>query len=83
MSVKTVSHQIELTIRRNERNVALLLELVQSNALVELDVLHLNKFASCSPILHLEEDFVIETKLELRHTAQITPHMDTPKDFRP
>mgnify|MGYP000276308820 CR=1 FL=1 len=69
MCIETIGHQIEFTIRRYKRNVAFLLELVQTHTLMELDVLHLDQLASCSPILHLEEDLVIEAELELWHTA--------------
>lgn len=60
MSVKAVHHQVEFTIRRDERDVPLLLKLVQADALMELDVLHLNELASSCPALHLEKHFVVE-----------------------
>ena len=81
--VQSISHQIELTIRRDERDVALLLELIEAYALMELDVLHLDKFASCRAILHLEKHFVVQSELKLWHPAQKAAHVNAPKNLRP
>ena len=82
MRIKTISHQVEFTIWRYERDVAVGLELVQSDALMELYVLHLDELAACCPILQLKQDLVVEAELELRHTAQKTSHVNAPKDLR-
>ena len=81
--VQTVGHQVELTVRRDKRDVALLFELVEAHALVELDVLHLDQFATGRAVLHLEEHLVVEAELQLRHAAQIAAHVNAPKDLRP
>ena len=60
VGVKAVGHQVELTIRWDKRDVALLLEFVQADALVEFDVLHFDQFAAGRPALHIEEDFVVQ-----------------------
>lgn len=44
MSVKSVGHELELSVRRNEGDGAVVLEARQTNALVKLDVLQLNRF---------------------------------------
>ena len=80
--IKAVSHQVELAIRRDERDVPLLLELVQADALMELNVLHLDEFSPCRPVLHLKQHLVVETELELGHAGQETAHVDAPKDLR-
>ena len=82
MRIKSVSHQVKFTVWRYERNVAVGLELVQSDALMELYVFHLDELAACSPILQLKEDFVVEAELELRHTAQKASHVNAPENLR-
>lgn len=44
MSVKSVGHELELSVRRNEGDGAVVLEARQTNTLVKLDVLQLNRF---------------------------------------
>ena len=83
MRVETISHQVKFSVWRYERNVAVGLELIQPDALMELYVFHLDKLATCCPILQLKEDLVVEAELEFRHPAQITTHMNAPKNFRP
>ena len=61
VSVQTIGHQVEFTIRRDERNVTLLFELVEAHTLMELDVLHLDKFASRCPVLHLKQHLIVKT----------------------
>ena len=83
MRIQTIGHEVEFTIRRDKGDVALLLELVQAHALMELDVLHLDQLASSRSVLHLKEHLVIEAKLQLRHAAQVAAHVNAPKDLRP
>jgi len=54
MRVEAIGHEIKLSIGRDKRDVALLFKLVQPDALMELDVFHLNQFASSCAVLHLE-----------------------------
>ena len=57
------------------------LEFVQPDALMELYVFHLNELAACCPILQLKEDLIVQAKLELWHPAQITTHVNAPKNL--
>ena len=82
MRIKTICHQVEFTVWRYERDVAIGLELVQPDTLMELYVFHLDELAACSPILQLKEDFVVEAELELRHTAQKASHVNAPENLR-
>jgi len=42
MSVNSVGHKVEFTIRGNERDAAFAIKLVEPDALMELYVLHLD-----------------------------------------
>ena len=81
MSVQPVSHQVELAIRRDKRDVSLSLKLVKAHTLVELDVFHLNQLARSRPILHIKKNFVIQTEFQLWHTRQKAAHMNAPNDL--
>ena len=81
MGVQTIGHQVEFTIRGDERNVTLLFELVKAHALMELDVLHLDELSSRCPILHLKEHLVVKAELKFWHTAQIGAHVNAPEDL--
>ena len=82
MRIQSVCHQIEFAIWRDERNHPFTLEFVQTHTLMELNILHFNEFTASGSILHFKEDLVIQSKLELWHTAQKASHVNATKDLR-
>ena len=60
MRIQTIGHQVKFPVWRNKRYVAFAFEFVQTDTLVEFNVFHLDQFASCRTVLHIEEDFVIQ-----------------------
>lgn len=46
LGVEAVAHELELAVGRDERDGAVVLEARQANALMELNVLHLDRFAA-------------------------------------
>ena len=50
---------------------------------MELNVFHFNELAASRTILHLKKHFIVQSKLQLWHTAQKAAHVNAPKDLRP
>ena len=61
-SIEAVAHEFELSIRWNVAVSAIVLEAGQAYALVELDVFHLDSFASSGASSSFEHDLIVETQ---------------------
>jgi len=89
LSVQSVRHQLELAVRRDKGNGAVVLETRQPNALVELDVLHLDGLPlghpspTRPPASSLKQQLIIETQLELWHPTEVRPHFERPQNLAP
>mmetsp|Transcript_45275 Transcript_45275/g.120078 ORF Transcript_45275/g.120078 Transcript_45275/m.120078 type:complete len:245 (-) Transcript_45275:202-936(-) len=82
--VQSVVHQLELPIWGDEGDGAVVLEPCESDALVELDVLHLHGLSlGNGPTCRLEEKLVVEAKLELGHPREVRFHLERTNDLRP
>ena len=76
LRVEPVAHQLELAVRRDEADGAVVLEARQPHALVELDVLHLDRLAPRRASRRLEHGLVVEPEPQLRHARQVALHLD-------
>ena len=81
LRVEPVAHELELAVRRNEGDGAVVLEARQPHALVELDVLHLYRLAPGRPSRRLEHGLVIEAEPQLGHAAQVAFQLDGAEDL--
>mmetsp|Transcript_8152 Transcript_8152/g.20441 ORF Transcript_8152/g.20441 Transcript_8152/m.20441 type:complete len:329 (+) Transcript_8152:596-1582(+) len=82
--VEAVIHQLEFTVRRDERNGAVVLEAGQPDALVEPDVLHFHRLAfGDRPTRCLEEKLVVQPKFELGHAREVRLHFQGSDDLGP
>ena len=75
VGVEPVGHQLKLAVRRDERDGPIVFEPRQPHALVELDVLQLDRLA-LTAAGRLEEYLVVEAEAQLRHTRQVDAHLD-------
>ena len=66
--IETITHQLELTIRRNKSHQSLVLETTQSDALMELDIVELDGFVTSGSALGLVVGLIVESQLEVRHS---------------
>mmetsp|Transcript_1902 Transcript_1902/g.3615 ORF Transcript_1902/g.3615 Transcript_1902/m.3615 type:complete len:204 (-) Transcript_1902:329-940(-) len=83
MCVKTISHELEFSIRGNERNGAVVLKTSETNTLMELNVLKLDRLdASGGSPSGFKHELIIETELQFRHTRQERLHLNTANDLR-
>mmetsp|Transcript_20800 Transcript_20800/g.61968 ORF Transcript_20800/g.61968 Transcript_20800/m.61968 type:complete len:308 (-) Transcript_20800:8-931(-) len=81
--VQSIAHELEFAIRRDERDGAVVLEAGQADTLVKFDVLHLHGLAlGHRPPCRLEQQLVVESKLELGHARQVRLHLQGPEDLR-
>lgn len=76
LGVEAVGHEFELAVRGDEGDGAVVFESRQANALVELDVLHLDSLAAGGAASCLEHDLVVEAETQLGHTAEVALHLD-------
>ena len=83
MRVNPIRHQIELAIRWNKRDQSLGIEFVQAHALVEFDILQLNKLIPGLLACHLEKRLIVEAQFEFGHAAQRRPHFYCTKYLGP
>jgi len=60
MRVNSVRHQIKFTVWRNERDASFAFELIQADALMELNVLHFNQFTARRAALLFKEILIVE-----------------------
>lgn len=81
LRVQTVAHELKLSIRGYETNRSVVLESRKPNTLVELDVFHLDSLAPRSPTRCLEHNLVVQPQAKLRHTTQITLHLNGTQDL--
>mmetsp|Transcript_24877 Transcript_24877/g.73561 ORF Transcript_24877/g.73561 Transcript_24877/m.73561 type:complete len:342 (-) Transcript_24877:557-1582(-) len=71
---QTVRHEVKVAVGGDERDGAVVLEAREPHALVELDVLQLNRLLLARAALVLEEDLVVEPQLALGHAGQEHAH---------
>lgn len=81
LGVEAVRHELELAVRGDEGDCAVVFEARQAHALVELDVLHLNGLAARGAARRLEHDLVVEAEAQLGHPAEIALHLDGAEDL--
>lgn len=78
MSVEPIGHELELSVRRDERDGAVVLEAREANTLVELDVLELHRAAASYS--HMKVRFVMYFSVVLissKHVSTIILHAIT------
>lgn len=83
LGVEAVGHELELAVRGDEGYRAVILEAGESDALVELDVLHLDGLAAGAAARRLEHDLVVEAEPQLGHAAEVALHLDGAQDLGP
>lgn len=59
--IQSIAHQLELSIRRDKSNKSFVLELTQSNTLMEFNIAEFNSFILWSSALSLVIGFIVET----------------------
>lgn len=64
MSVQSVRHKLELPVRRNEGDGAVILKAGQTNALVKLDVLQFHRFTLSAWIRSVRVKHTAEQKVK-------------------
>lgn len=70
--IKSVAHELKLSIRRNECDQSLILESSKTDALVELNITEFHSFVLWCSALSLIIGFVIETQLKVWHARELT-----------
>ena len=60
LRVKSVAHQLELTIGWNERNGPVIFKTRESHALVKFDIFHLDRLSARRASHGFEHDLVVE-----------------------
>src|SRR5690242_3388680 len=81
LRIQTVAHQLELAIRRDETDRPVVLESRQAHTLMEFDIFHLDRLASCRPSCCFEHSLVIQAQPQFRHTGQVALHLDSTKNL--
>ena len=64
-------HEHELAVWRLEDEHPLLLKLVELHALVEVDIVELDRAVPAAPAASVDEQVVVESKLELGGTGEV------------
>ena len=75
-ALHAVVYQVELAVRGYERNRPVVLKSRQPHALVELDVLDLDRLLrrASAVLVEVEEPLVVQSQKQLRHSRQVTLH---------
>ncbi len=81
MGVEAVGHQLELAVRGDEGDGAIILEPREANALVEFDVLHFDGFPPRGAAGGLEHGFVVEAEAELGHAGEVALHFHSAENL--
>ena len=79
--IKSVTHELELSIGRNESNQPFILKSAESDTLMELDIVEFNGFVSWSSSLGFVISLVVESKFEVRHSWELRVGLDDSNDF--
>lgn len=89
LSIQAVAHQLKFTVRRNERDCAVVLEARETHALVELDVFHFDRLSTRRCVSSqirtsthaLKHHLVIEAQTQLGHAGEVALHLDSAHNF--
>lgn len=76
VGVEAVGHELKLAVGRDKGDCAVVFEAGEADALVELDVLHLNGLAAGGAAGRLKHDLVVEAEAQLGHAAEVALHLD-------
>mmetsp|Transcript_21420 Transcript_21420/g.67249 ORF Transcript_21420/g.67249 Transcript_21420/m.67249 type:complete len:257 (+) Transcript_21420:1433-2203(+) len=80
---EAIGHEVELAVGRDEGDGPVVLEPREPHALVELDVLKLDRLAARhGPASRLEHELVVQPQLELGHAREEGLHLDRAHDLR-
>ena len=66
--IQSITHEFELSIRRDKSHQSFILETTESDTLMELDIIELNSFVFRCSSLSLVVSLVIESQLQIRHS---------------
>ena len=81
LRVQPVAHELELPVRRDEADRAVVLESAQPYTLVEFHVLHLHGLAPRRPPRRLEHDLVVQPQPQLGHAAEVAFQLHGAEDL--
>lgn len=77
MSVEAIRHELELSVRRDEGDGAVVLKAGQTDALVELDILQLYRFALPTYMNKAKQVKPFSNELLVPHVKRVRPSLNT------
>mmetsp|Transcript_54225 Transcript_54225/g.80904 ORF Transcript_54225/g.80904 Transcript_54225/m.80904 type:complete len:279 (-) Transcript_54225:552-1388(-) len=72
----SISHQLELSIRRNKRNGTIRVKLSQTDTSMKGTIINLNTRLACTGLFTFNHQLIVQPELALRHTCQFSIHLD-------